>query len=204
MRSAQDLDVLAAGTSLPSKVLPSRELSTTAPRRQRALWLALSVAVFIVVVDQATKAWADRRLLAGSCNAAPDACIDLFWTARLHLHYNPGAAFSTGRGLGPLFGVIAFVMAGILLNVARTRTDRLGPALLGAISGGAIGNLIDRVVRAEDGFLSGEVIDFIDFQWWPIFNVADSGVVVGVVAFVIYSFIAPDDDAGELSAASGG
>ncbi|MEM7010913.1 MAG: signal peptidase II [Verrucomicrobiota bacterium] len=55
------------------------------------------------------------------------------------------------------------------------------------MGGGAIGNLIDRMVRAEDGIATGKVIDFIDFQWWPIFNVADMGVVVGVICFIVYS-----------------
>ena len=57
-------------------------------------------------------------------------------------------------------------------------------AVLGLILGGAIGNVIDRVVRDGDGFLRGRVIDFIDFQWWPVFNVADIAIVVGGVLLV--------------------
>jgi signal peptidase II len=52
---------------------------------------------------------------------------------------------------------------------------------LGLVVGGALGNLTDRAFRAGDGFLGGGVIDFVDLQWWPVFNVADSGVVVGAV-----------------------
>ncbi len=163
----------------------------------RSLRLALIVGAVVAVIDQVTKRWADNRLVAGPCTPTGDECIDLFWTARFHLHYNPGAAFSTGRELGPLFGVLAIIMTVVLLNLARKRVDRLGPILLGAIAGGAVGNLVDRVTRAEDGPLSGSVIDFIDFQWWPIFNVADAAVVVGVIVFIVYSLFDPEAGIGE-------
>ena len=148
--------------------------------------------MLVVIVDQLTKQWADNRLVAGPCTPEGDECIDLLFSLRLHLVYNEGAAFSTGTELGPLFGVIAMVMSVVLVVVARRRVDRLGQVLLGLIAGGAIGNLIDRVVRADDGLLSGAVIDFIDLQWWPVFNIADSAVVVGVIALIVYSLIDPD------------
>lgn len=162
------------------------------------------MAVVVIVLDQLTKRWAIETLGAGSCGADPDNCIDLFWTLRFNLVENPGAAFSTGAGLGPVFAVIAAAMTVVLFNAARTRTDRLGPSLLGLIGGGAIGNLIDRLVRAEDGLATGKVIDFIDFQWWPIFNVADMGVVVGVISFIVYSmFEQPPVAVGSAAAPDG-
>ena len=159
---------------------------------KRPVPLAAVVAVAVAIIDQVTKRWAVERLTAGPCAPDTDACIDLFWTLRLHLHFNPGAAFSTGAGLGPLFGVLAFAMVMVLFNLARSRGDRLGPILLGLIAGGAIGNLTDRVLRAEDGLLSGSVVDFIDMQWWPIFNVADAAVVVGVIGYIAYSLLWPE------------
>ena len=45
--------------------------------------------------------------------------------------------------------------------------------------GGAVGNLGDRLLRDADGFLDGRVVDFVDLQWWPVFNVADAAIVVG-------------------------
>jgi signal peptidase II len=48
-----------------------------------------------------------------------------------------------------------------------------------AIVGGAVGNLLDRVFRDGNGFLGGPVVDFVDLQWWPVFNVADMCVVMG-------------------------
>ena len=48
-----------------------------------------------------------------------------------------------------------------------------------------MGNLIDRAFRGDQGFLHGAVVDFINLQWWPVFNVADMGVVVGAILLVI-------------------
>ena len=162
---------------------------------RRPLLTALAVGAVVVVIDQLTKRWALNRLGLGPCRAEADNCIDLVWTLRLNLVENPGAAFSTGENLGPLFGLIAAIMTVVLLNVARTRTDRWGPLLLGLIAGGAVGNLVDRLTRAEDGLASGSVVDFIDLQWWPVFNVADSAVVVGVVALVILSLFEAEAEA---------
>ena len=52
---------------------------------------------------------------------------------------------------------------------------------VGLIVGGAIGNLIDRAFRTDNGFLKGGVVDFIDLQWWPVFNIADAAIVIGGV-----------------------
>lgn len=155
--------------------------------RVRGLPLALAVALVTIGLDRVTKVWAERNLVAGPCRPGGGECIDLVGSLRLHLIYNPGAAFSQGLGLGPLFGVVAAVMTVVLLRLAAKSTDRIRIVLFGLIAGGAVGNLIDRVVRAESGFLSGSVIDFVDLQWWPVFNVADAAVVCGVIAFLIRS-----------------
>jgi signal peptidase II len=52
---------------------------------------------------------------------------------------------------------------------------------IGLVFGGALGNLIDRAFREGDGFLGGGVVDFIDLQWWPVFNIADAAIVVGAL-----------------------
>jgi len=141
------------------------------------------VASVVIVLDQITKIWAASELV--------DRDIDLFWTARFNLTRNYGSAFGLGSGLGRWLGVlILFVVAGVLYY-ARSVTDRRMLGLLGAIAGGAIGNLIDRIVRAEDGFMSGGVVDFIDFQWWPIFNIADIAVVCGGIGLMALSLLDP-------------
>lgn len=55
---------------------------------------------------------------------------------------------------------------------------------VGAVIGGALGNLFDRILRSDEGILGGAVVDFVDFQWWPVFNLADAAIVVGGVVIV--------------------
>jgi len=142
------------------------------------------VALVIIALDQITKVWAASALV--------DRDIDLFWTARLHLIRNYGSAFGVGSQLGRWLAVIiVFVIIGVVLY-SRTVTNRLMLLLLGGIVGGAIGNLIDRLLRAEDGFMSGGVVDFIDFQWWPVFNVADMAVVVSALGLMVLSLREPE------------
>lgn len=180
--------------------------------RARGLPLAALAALVVIGLDRATKVWAERRLVAGPCRPGGRECIDLFFGGQLHLIYNQGAAFSTGTSLGPVFAIVAAVMTVVLLRLAATTDDRVRAFLLGLIAGGAVGNLIDRIARADRGPLTGGVIDFIDFHWWPVFNLADSAVVVGVIAFVLWSMraapaVAPapaaDDGPGDGAAPGG-
>lgn len=163
----------------------------TAGDPQRRLAATALVAAVVVAVDQATKQWAVGRLSAGPCT--PETCIDVVGSLRFHLHFNTGASFSTGEGLGRWFGVVAIIMSGFLLRLAYRSSFRWSTVLVGLVLGGAVGNLIDRVVRAEDGLLTGAVIDFIDVQWWPIFNVADAAIVCGVVCILAVHLLWGDE-----------
>lgn len=138
----------------------------------------LPVAAAVLVIDQLTKIWAVAALDDGRE-------IDLFWTARFNLHRNEGAAFSVGTSITPVISVIAIAVSIALVYFGRQVTDKRQAATLGLVLGGAMGNVIDRALRAGDGLLGGAVIDFIDFQWWPIFNVADMAIVVGGFALVL-------------------
>lgn len=178
MCDAQDVDVLGEA---------SQTVSQRTNSDNTVLRAAIVAAVLLAAVDQVTKRWALAALEPGSC-AQPDACIDLFAGVRLHLVFNTGAAFTTGSGFGPLLAVLAFVMIGVLLVMAAKRPDRRGAVLLGIIAGGAAGNLADRVFRADDGLFSGAVVDFIDLGWWPVFNIADVAIVVGVIAVIAATF----------------
>lgn len=144
------------------------------------------VAVLAFTVDQLTKWWALERLV--------DDPIDLFWTLRLRVVTNTGAAFSLADDAGPIIAVLAVVVIGVLLWHGRTVTSRLGAVAMGLVLGGALGNLADRVLRG-DGLFDGGVVDFIDVQWWPIFNVADSCLVVGGILLVVVTFREPRLDA---------
>lgn len=119
---------------------------------------------------------------------------------------NPGGAFSFFADGPPeqraLFFIGSTVLALILLVVFLRRLEpeaRLSAFALGSIMGGALGNLIDRLVY-------GEVIDFLDVHlWggytWPTFNVADSAIVIGVAILMIEIFL--HDEEGESERLSG-
>ena len=142
---------------------------------------ALLSAAAVVAVDQLTKWWALEALDGGRV-------IDLVWTLRLRLVFNTGAAFSSFQGLGPLLGVAAVAVAAALLLNRRLLSGPWSAIATGCIAGGALGNLADRLFRSDDGFLTGAVVDFIDVQWWPVWNVADMGVVLGGAALVWHAY----------------
>lgn len=165
-----------------------RELDGAGARRS-SFTIAAITAVVVVALDQASKQWALDRLSLAGCSV-PDGCIELVGTLRLRLVENPGSAFSIGTSLGPALAVVAAVMAVVLLG-ASARVDRWLALAFGLVAGGAVGNLIDRVVRADDGILTGAVVDFVDLQWWPVFNVADAAIVGGVVALALLTLRSP-------------
>jgi signal peptidase II len=143
--------------------------------------LAPLVAAIVVVLDQLTKRWAADDLADGHV-------IDIVWTLRLNLVHNSGSAFSLGRGLGPLLGVLAVIVVLVLVRMGRLFNSRATSLALGAVLGGAIGNLLDRAFRdGGGGILGGYVVDFIDFQWWPVFNVADMAIVCGAIGLAWFS-----------------
>ena len=150
-----------------------QERGTLAPLTgQRAAVLA-AVAGTVVLVDQLTKSWAERALADGP--------IHLFWTIQLNLTYNSGAAFSSGRGLTPFITLLAVIVLLALVGFSRSMTSTLGLVTMGLVIGGAMGNLVDRFFRGN----GGAVIDFIDFQWWPVWNIADAAIVIGAILLIV-------------------
>ena len=136
--------------------------------------LGTATAVVVVVLDQLAKTWALAAL--------DDGPRHVVWTLRLNLSFNSGAAFGLGQGLAPLLVVVGVVMVVVLLGMGRT-AGTTAPAMvaLGLVLGGATGNLIDRLFRDH----GGAVVDFIDFQWWPVFNVADAAITCGAFLLVL-------------------
>ena len=160
----------------------SQEPGTTV---ERARWpLLIGVAVFVLTVDQLSKWWAMETL--------DTRVIDLVGSLRFRLALNYGAAFSLSQGRGAVISLLALVVVGVLLRSGRHATRPLAAVALGLVLGGAVGNLSDRAFRTGDGFLGGGVVDFIDVQWWPIFNVADMGVVCGAFLLILASWKEPD------------
>ncbi len=139
------------------------------------------VALMCVIADQATKALAREYLAPGEAVPFIPGLLNLQFTV------NTGAAFSMGEGLSWLFALIAIVVV-VALAMAMWRARELPTYLCvfsGIIAGGAVGNLIDRMA-------SGGVVDFFAtaFMDFPIFNVADVcidvGVVLGFIGYVIW------------------
>ena len=151
----------------------------------RHLRIIAAVAALVVAFDQLTKHWALNALGDGDV-------VHVIWTLRFNLSFNSGMAFSTGTDAGPFIGLAA-ILVSIVLVVWQLRTMREGQSgrgsliITGLIVGGAWGNIVDRLFR-EEKWLHGRVVDFIDFQWWPIFNIADAAVTVGVLLMVANSF----------------
>jgi signal peptidase II len=160
-------------------------MSVLADQRVR---VATVVALAIVLVDQVTKAIVDHSM-------ALHQSIDLAPFFALTYVRNSGAAFGVLGAMPasirlPVFFVVTIVALGAIVStLRRTPADRRWlVAALGAIVGGAIGNLICRLRY-------GEVIDFLDAHWgtahWPAFNVADSAITVGVAIVLLQGLREP-------------
>lgn len=144
-------------------------------------------ALLVVLLDQLTKAWAVDRLYDGSV-------VRVFWTLQFLYAENKGMAFSKGAGMGPVIGMVAIGIAVVVAFSSRKLRSPVALVLCGVVIGGAVGNVVDRATRVEAGgkFMSGAVVDFIDLQWWPVFNVADMAVVCGGIALAVLLVKDPD------------
>jgi signal peptidase II len=142
--------------------------------------MGAGAAVAVLVLDILTKGWAVSALSDGRD-------IHIFWTLHFALTHNEGMAFSTGTNIGPFIGMLAIVVIAILVATMRKQSNTMSLVATGCIVGGATGNVLDRVFRGT-GFMNGAVVDFIDLRWWPVFNVADIGIVCGAIA-VAFSMI---------------
>jgi signal peptidase II len=154
---------------------PAPSAGSATPARRRPAVVAAAVGA-VLVADQLTKRWALDALDGGRT-------IEIVWTLRFNLVFNSGMAFSQARGAGPVIGVAALLIAAGIL-VAHRRGGGTGRAVAtGLVVGGALGNVVDRATRG-DGFLQGAVVDFVDLQWFPVFNVADAAITVGAAMLV--------------------
>ncbi len=148
-------------------------------RPKRTALLAV-VAALVLALDVATKVAVVAEL---------EGTRQLEWLGGqllIRVTRNPGAAFSFAEGATLLFTLVAVVVIVVIVRVS-TRLRSVGWALsLGLLLGGASGNLVDRLLRSP-GVGRGAVVDFIDFQVWPSFNVADSAIVTGGVLAVLLS-----------------
>jgi signal peptidase II len=154
---------------------------SASPKPNALIWLLLSAA--IIGLDQWSKAW----VLSSLPEATPVAVIDGFWN--WYRTYNTGAAFSFLSDAGGwqlwFFTAMAVGISGLLgFWLSRTPRGAWRSAVPYAlVIGGAIGNVIDRLVH-------GHVVDFIQWyvgdHYWPSFNVADSAIVCGAVGIAVF------------------
>jgi signal peptidase II len=157
------------------------------PRRAlpgRLVWVVwAAVAVAVLVCDQAAKAIAVAEL--------SDRVIDL-GIMDLRLVRNPNAAFGI-PGFSGMFPIVAIVVVTMIVR-ALPDTDRLSLAAgYGLLTGGALGNAIDRIAR-HPGLPNGHVVDFFDLRWFPVFNIADSAIVCGAIALGILLMLAEREE----------
>ena len=156
-------------------------------------WRWLWISLLVMIIDQASKNWANINLYFG----APREITSFF---NLNLAYNSGAAFSMLDSLGGLGTIILalislLMIAFILIWLKRTPSNHkllcIGLAL---VEGGAVGNLIDRLSR-------GFVVDFFGFHikdWhFAYFNVADSAICIGVGLILLHMIINRQEDSKE-------
>lgn len=146
---------------------------------RRPLVLALLVlAVLVLAVDQLTKVWAVANLTEGERTPLLGDLLGL------SLLYNPGAALSFATGMTWVFTIAAVVVAIVILRVANRLGSRGWTIALGLLLGGAVGNLLDRLLRPP-ALARGHVVDFIAYGDFFVGNVADIAIVAAAALIVL-------------------
>ncbi|SDK07512.1 signal peptidase II [Actinopolyspora mzabensis] len=176
----------------PARPAPGSATERRGPPRPRLLVLLFGIAVVLIGADTITKSLAVAEL----DDREP---VKLFGGALyLVLFRNPGAAFNIGTGLTWLLALLAIVVIGVIIWFAPKLRSTGWAVGIGLVLGGACGNLVDRIFR-EPAPLRGHVIDFLsvlapDGSVWPVFNLADSGIVCGGVLIVLLALLGYDYD----------
>jgi signal peptidase II len=145
----------------------------------RNYWLLFLVAGLVIVVDQLSKAYIRANFTEGVDMWAPWPWLLPY--ARIIYITNTGVAFGMFKGMGSIFMILAVIVSIAILYYfphvpAQDWTLRLA---MGLQLAGAMGNLIDRI------FNQGQVTDFISVGNFPVFNVADSSITVGVIILLL-------------------
>ena len=150
--------------------------------------LLFAVAAAVLILDRITKTWVEHSLAGRPPVRLIPGVLSLTYTT------NSGGAFGLGRSAPWLFAGATIVVT-VVIVVFSFRPMRPSIAVgLGLILGGALGNLADRALNGS-GF-GGPVTDFIDFHVWPIFNLADSAIVIGALLLAFASFDGSDERVG--------
>lgn len=142
--------------------------------------LIFKVAILVIALDQITK-WAAVAYLEDKHSIKVLGSFLKFSFTR-----NPGAAFSIGTGSTFIFSAFAIIVSSLIIWQAKSIGNKAWAVIAGGFLGGALGNLIDRIVRSPGKF-HGHVVDWIMFPNFPLFNLADTAVVLSAVFAVLLS-----------------
>ena len=168
---------------------------TAQPTKTPFPFMYLTISAAVILIDQITKYIARYYL---ECDFIPHLRCPQFHSVsvigdffKLTIVYNQKAAFSMGfasEGINRIFfSVMAFAMVLFVVYMLKIATRKVEKIAFALIIGGAIGNLSDRIIH-------GAVTDFLDFDWpnwlyferWPTFNIADSSIVCAAIMLLIY------------------
>ena len=139
-----------------------------------------SVALIVVVLDQLTK-------IAAVAYLEGKPAISLIGRYfQLSFVRNPGAAFSMGTNITIVFTIFSLTVSALIIWKANIVTHGIWAIAAGGFLGGALGNLIDRLLRSP-GIFHGHVVDFLMFPNFPLFNIADTAVTLSAVLAVLLS-----------------
>jgi signal peptidase II len=131
----------------------------------------------VYVLDRVTKILVETHLQGREPVELIPGVVQLRFTT------NPGGAFGLFGKWSWLFVVVSVAVIIVIVLASRNLPSTAAAIGLGLILGGALGNVTDRLIRGSG--LSGEVVDFIDLHVWPVFNLADTGIVVGAAILLI-------------------
>ncbi|WP_419702805.1 signal peptidase II [Promicromonospora sp. NFX87] len=175
MSTPAEPSAVAGGETDPAAATPPSSGS-----RVLVVWTVV-LAAFVLAADQLTKWWAESAL---DVNAPTIPIVgDLLG---IRLIYNPGAALSIASGYTWILTIVVTVVVVFIVRAIGRLGSRGWAVALGLLLGGAVGNLVDRLVR-EPGFARGHVVDFIDYAGFFVGNVADIAVVSAAVLIALLS-----------------
>lgn len=145
--------------------------------RGRGVAYLYGTAALVYGLDRFTKAWAEAVLGDGRTIEAVPGIL------RFSLTRNTGGAFSFAQHAPVFFAVVTILIAGLIVAISFRPHPPSTAVPLGMVLGGALGNLTDRIANGPG--LTGGVTDFVDIRVLPLFNVADSGIVLGAITLVL-------------------
>jgi len=137
-----------------------------------------TTAIIIIIADQLSKLWVAGQLALNETRPLIDGILNLVYVR------NRGAAFGILQGKSWLFLIMAaFIVGALIYYNFRYSPKHWGQYAMGLITGGTIGNVIDRL------YLGGAVRDFFSVGWFPVFNLADMAITTGGALVVLYIFL---------------